>query len=90
MAMDAARVRDLLGRWTRPEAMLSQSLADGLSDLVRRGDLPAGSRLPSRRQLGRALGVCHNTVGCAYELLQVQGLVDVGGTVASASPVPAR
>ena len=90
MAMDAARVRDQLGRWTRPEEMLSQSLADGLGALVRRGDIPPGSRLPSRRQLGRALGVCHNTVGCAYELLQMQGLVDAGGTVAVVSPVPAR
>lgn len=40
-----------------------------------RGDLPAGTRLPSIRQLGQDLGLNLHTVNKAYDLLRAEGLV---------------
>lgn len=86
MSMNAETVCSLLGRWTSPEEMLSASLADGIAELISTGAIPRGAQLPSRRQLGRALGVSHNTVSTAYELLEAQGTVDHLGTVGAVLP----
>jgi DNA-binding transcriptional regulator YhcF (GntR family) len=47
--------------------------------LARDGDLPAGSRLPTVRQLAGDLGLAVNTVARAYRELESGGLVETRG-----------
>lgn len=62
-----------------------------ITDLVAAGRLPAGSRLPSVRQLAGDLGVAPGTVAHAYRALDAAGVV-VGlgryGTVVRATTPP--
>lgn len=64
-----------LGRWSASDQMLSAALADRLAELITAGIVPSGGLLPSRRRLAAVLGVSHNTVGVAYELLQDCGML---------------
>jgi GntR family transcriptional regulator / MocR family aminotransferase len=48
-------------------------LEDALRDAVRTGRLPAGTRLPSSRQLAADLGLARNTVAEAYGQLVAEG-----------------
>lgn len=67
---------------------LTSSLADAISS----GELPAGSRLPSERDLAAQLGVSRTTTVNAYRELEARGLVRgfVGrGTFVCAEPGPA-
>lgn len=57
---------------------LYRRLAEGLHDAVRRGEVGAGSRLPSERVLARSLGVSRTTVIGAYRLLREEGLLESG------------
>lgn len=52
-----------------------QQLADQLSELIKRGDLPAGARIPSVRAACKAWGVSPATVFRAYYLLENQGVI---------------
>jgi DNA-binding FadR family transcriptional regulator len=52
-------------------------IADQLCDLIRRGDYPPGSFLPSERELAAALEVSRSSVREALIALEVLGLVDV-------------
>lgn len=76
MRLDPLTIKGLLGRWVVPGQMLGLALADRLSELIDQGALPDGARLPAQRPLGQVLNVSHNTVGSAYQLLQLQGLLD--------------
>ena len=60
-------------------APLYQQIRDGLRAEVMGGVLPAGSRLPSSRQLARDLGVSRITVVNAYAELEAEGLVESRG-----------
>lgn len=40
------------------------------------GDLPAGEKLPSTRELARRFNIHSNTVGFAYQILNEQGLIE--------------
>jgi molybdate-binding protein len=53
-----------------------QQIADELAGAIRRGELVAGSRLPTVRALAQARGVDVNTVNRAYQLLARHGLVE--------------
>ncbi len=67
-----------------------RQLYDVLATAIASGDLPAGSRLPSERDLAAQLGVSRTTVVNAYRELESRGLVrgHVGrGTFVSATPV---
>ncbi|MEV7236571.1 aminotransferase class I/II-fold pyridoxal phosphate-dependent enzyme [Streptomyces sp. NPDC051020] len=55
---------------------LYQRLAGGLRDAVRRGEVGAGSKLPSERDLARLLGISRTTVIGAYRLLREEGLLE--------------
>ncbi|MFF9572926.1 PLP-dependent aminotransferase family protein [Streptomyces sp. NPDC014685] len=55
---------------------LYQRLAEGLRGAVRRGEVGAGSKLPSERDLARWLGVSRTTVIGAYRLLREEGLLE--------------
>src|SRR5689334_16264407 len=48
-------------------------LEDALRDAIRGGRLPAGTRLPSSRQLAGDLGLARNTVADAYGQLVAEG-----------------
>ncbi len=60
----------------RPDAEpLYVQIRERLALLIRRGDLPAGTRLPPERQLAEQLGVNRTTVVHAYGDLAAAGLV---------------
>jgi len=54
-----------------------EQVADGIRNLIARGDLPEGTALPPVRQLALDLGVNLNTVAFAYRRLQREGLIRV-------------
>ena len=54
-----------------------EQLADGLKEMIARGELREGVNLPPVRQLAADLGVNLNTVAVAYRQLQSEGLITV-------------
>src|SRR5882724_8958937 len=56
----------------RPESMTRQ-IREQLNDLIERGELIAGSLLPSERELANTLKVARNVVRGAYEQLMDAG-----------------
>lgn len=64
-----------------------QQVADGIKELIARGQLKPGAPLPPVRQLAADLGVNLNTIAVAYRELQSEGLLTVkhgsGAVVAS-------
>jgi len=52
-----------------------ERLADQLSELIKRGDLPPGARIPSVRAACKAWGVSPATVFRAYYLLENRGVI---------------
>ena len=69
--MDYAK---LLKRRDRQQPLYVQ-LQKSLTDAIQSGDLPAGTRLPSERELARKLGLSRTTVVNAYRELEALGLV---------------
>jgi len=58
-----------------PRAKLAETVAQQLADAIR--DLPAGTRVPSERELTRALGVGRSTVREALQGLALLGAVEI-------------
>lgn len=56
---------------------LFTQLASAVRGAVARGDLAAGERLPSARDLGASLGLNIHTVLRAYQQLRDEGLVEL-------------
>lgn len=54
-----------------------QQVADGIKELIARGELKEGTALPPVRQLAADLGVNLNTIATAYRELQKDGLIDI-------------
>lgn len=68
-----------------------EQIRSQLEVLVRAGQLPPGTSLPTIRQLAHDLGLAPGTVQRAYRELEGAGLVETrrrGGTVVLAAPVP--
>lgn len=67
-----------------------QQVADGIKELIARGELKEGAPLPPVRQLAADLGVNLNTIATAYRALQKDGLIVVkhgsGSVVAARVP----
>ena len=55
-----------------------QQIRDRIVEAIADGRLPAGSALPSTRQLAVDLGVNFHTVNKAYDLLRQEGLLRLG------------
>lgn len=55
-----------------------QQIRDRIVEAIARGKQPAGSALPSTRQLAVDLGVNFHTVNKAYDLLRREGLLRIG------------
>ncbi|WP_026423544.1 PLP-dependent aminotransferase family protein [Actinokineospora inagensis] len=86
---DANSLVELLGDWTTAGGPLYRKLAGAVARGIEAGDLPAGERLPSERDLARLLTVSRATVVAAYDELRGRGLVDSvrgSGTRVSARP----
>lgn len=85
----AARVQALLGSsWER--SPLYAALADGLRRLIADGRIPAGTRLPSERQLTDRLAVSRTTVTRAYDLLREHGYLRSRQGSGSVATLPQR
>lgn len=75
-------VRPARGAQTR-----SASIARDIEELILRGDLPRGQRLPTENELGEVLGVSRSVVRDAVRMLAARGLLEVRqghGTVVAA------
>jgi GntR family transcriptional regulator len=73
---------------TNDARSIYQQVADGIKELIARGDLKEGTALPPVRQLASDLGVNLNTIAIAYRELQKEGLLAVkhgSGAVVSSS-----
>jgi GntR family transcriptional regulator len=55
-----------------------QQIRDRIVEAIAAGELPAGSSLPSTRQLAVDLGVNFHTVSKGYDLLRQEGLLRIG------------
>ena len=62
----------------RPESMTRQ-IREQLNDLIERGELIAGTLLPSERELANTLNVARNVVRGAYEQLMDAGRLSSEG-----------
>jgi len=71
----ANRLARLLGDWIRDESPLHSQLAAGLRVLIDTGAVGSGTRLPSERSLGVALGVSRNTVTRSFDTLRSEGVL---------------
>jgi 2-aminoadipate transaminase len=72
---------------------LYEQIASQVREMIGRGVLRVGDRLPANRELAGALGVNRSTVTTAYDELTADGLISshVGrGTFVSALPAPHR
>lgn len=59
------------------ETPIYQQLRDRIVEGIARGLLPAGSALPSTRQLAADFGINFHTVNKAYDLLRQEGFVRI-------------
>lgn len=73
---DPAELTRVLGDWMSAPGALYRQLAAALAAAVSDGELLAGDRLPSERDLARALHVSRATVVAAYDELRGRGLVE--------------
>jgi GntR family transcriptional regulator/MocR family aminotransferase len=87
MARSDQRLSQLPLTLRRADALpLQQQIALQIRQLVAKGILLPGTRVPSTRALADQLGVARNTTAIAYELLVSEGLLEVrssAGTVVS-------
>ncbi|WP_046299994.1 GntR family transcriptional regulator [Mycobacterium sp. UM_Kg27] len=84
---------DLLKNDVHADVPLFEQIRGALIEAVRAGALPAGTRLPTVRQLASQLGLAVNTVARAYRELEAGGVVETRGRfgtfVASSDPADA-
>lgn len=74
--MEAHSVVDYLGPWAAGKGSLQQKLTRALIQTIRLGLLTPGLRLPSERDLARALSLSRTTVVAAYDNLREGGWVE--------------
>jgi len=73
---DANALVEMLGDWTTIPGSLYRKLANAVARSIEVGDLDAGQRLPSERDLAKLLIVSRATVMAAYDELRGRRLVD--------------
>ncbi|MEU6669592.1 PLP-dependent aminotransferase family protein [Streptomyces sp. NPDC046727] len=79
-----------LGDWRTRPGPLARTLAAAVRDAVVDGRLPAGTRLPSERELARTLHLSRGTVVAALSLLRADGWLRTRHGSGSAVRLPAR
>jgi GntR family transcriptional regulator len=84
---------ELLRIDAQPDTPLFEQVRTRMIEAVREGALPAGTRLPTVRELAGQLGLAVNTVARAYRELEAAGVVETRGRfgtfVASSDPADA-
>jgi DNA-binding transcriptional MocR family regulator len=91
--LDALALARLLEGWDAAAGPLKASLAVALRDLVARGDLLPGVRLPSERKLAEVLNVSRGTVVAAFDELRTEDVLrsrQGSGTVVAGAPLRVR
>src|SRR5947209_730677 len=73
--LPAAELLSLLGDWAAADPTLYIAMARSLEDLIARGDIAPGARLPAERTLAAKLAVSRGTVMNAYERLRQRGFL---------------
>jgi DNA-binding transcriptional MocR family regulator len=73
---DPDELARVLGDWMAAPGALYRQLAAALAGAVSAGELVAGDRLPSERDLARCLHLSRATVVAAYDELRGRGLVE--------------
>ncbi|MGI5460613.1 PLP-dependent aminotransferase family protein [Streptomyces sp. CA-249302] len=79
-----------LGAWQERPGPLARSLSDAVREAVVDGRLPAGTRLPSERELARTLEISRGTVVTALTLLRDDGWLHTRHGSGSVVRLPAR
>jgi len=79
-----------LGTWRTKEGPLARSLSAAVREAVVDGRLPAGTRLPSERELARTLDLSRGTVVTALTLLRDDGWLHTRHGSGSVVQLPAR
>ncbi|WP_225828882.1 PLP-dependent aminotransferase family protein [Streptomyces naphthomycinicus] len=79
-----------LGDWRSRSGPLARALAAAVRDAVVDGRLPAGTPLPSERELARLLSLSRGTVVAALSLLRADGWLRTRHGSGSAVRLPAR
>ena len=78
-----------LADWRRGHGPLLARLAGALEGAILRGVIPPGTRLPSERDLSRALALSRSTVVAAYDRLKADGRIHtLRGSGTYAGPPP--
>jgi GntR family transcriptional regulator len=72
------------------EEPIYEQIARQIREMVASGELPAGTRLPTVRELASDLGVNLNTVARAYRLLEEEGFVLIRDRSGAEVTSPAR
>lgn len=72
------------------EGLLSQVVADHITDLIMSNELDEGDRLPSERELAEEMGVSRTVVREAIKLLRAAGLLRVRVGIGSFVTLPSR
>lgn len=84
---------ELLKAGMHQDGPLFEQVRTRMIEAVRQGALPAGTRLPTVRELAAQLGLAVNTVARAYRELEAAGIVETRGRfgtfVASSDPADA-
>lgn len=75
-SVTGSQLLDLLGDWAAGRGPLYRRIVNGLLQVIDRGLLPGGVRLPSERSLAKALAVSRTTVVAAYEMLKGGGYLE--------------
>jgi DNA-binding transcriptional MocR family regulator len=71
--MEAKGLVQVLGLWSGGRGRLQRKLTEALMQAVRQGGLAPGVRLPSERELAKALRISRTTVVAAYDALRDAG-----------------
>ncbi|MFF4350089.1 PLP-dependent aminotransferase family protein [Streptomyces sp. NPDC001530] len=79
-----------LGTWRTKEGPLARSLSAAVREAMIDGRLPAGTRLPSERELARTLDLSRGTVVTALTLLRDDGWLHTRHGSGSVVRLPAR
>lgn len=74
--MEAHHLVSRLGAWSTGKGPLQRKLAQALVQAIRSGTLQPGIRLPSERELARALTISRTTIVGAYDALRDGGWVE--------------
>jgi DNA-binding transcriptional MocR family regulator len=76
MKVDATRLATLLGSWAAGGGPLYDRLADAIAGAIERGELAAGTVLPTERELAARMAVSRTTVVGAYGRLKAEGRLE--------------